>query len=65
MIIQRFGKDALCMNLIVSEVRLVGGLQPSSGRLELNFYGVWGTVCNRKFDNNAAGVVCNMLGYQR
>ena len=23
----------------------------------------WGTVCQRGFDENAANVVCNMLGY--
>ena len=46
-------------------VRLVGGIQPSSGRVEVNFNGVWGTVCEDYFDTNAAGVVCHMLGYQR
>jgi len=43
-------------------VRLVG---PSSheGRLELNYNGVWGTVCNDGFSIEAATVVCRSLGF--
>lgn len=42
-------------------IRLTGGNQ-NSGRVEVFFFGKWGTVCDDNFDNNAAKVVCRMLG---
>ena len=44
-------------------VRLVGGPSPHEGRLEVRYNGTWGTVCDDYFDNEAATVVCSMLGY--
>jgi len=45
-------------------VRLVGDdTNPRSGRLEVNFNGVWGTVCGNYFDNRTASVACYMLGF--
>ncbi|EDV19474.1 uncharacterized protein TRIADDRAFT_62104 [Trichoplax adhaerens] len=44
-------------------VRLVGGNQPNQGRLEINFNGVWGTVCDDRFDITDANVVCKQLGF--
>jgi len=44
-------------------VRLVGGINPQEGRLEVYFDKIWGTVCHDYFNNEAAGVVCYMLGY--
>ena len=44
-------------------VRLVGGPSPREGRLELNYNGVWGTVCDDDFTNTAATVVCRSLGF--
>ena len=43
-------------------VRLVGG-DRHRGRLEVRHNGVWGTVCGNYFNNAAATVVCNMLGF--
>ena len=31
------------------------------GRLEVNYGGQWGTVCDDRFDNNAAKVACKSL----
>jgi len=46
-------------------VRLVGGPNPREGRLEVNYRGTWGTVCDDWFTDAAASVVCYMLGYGR
>ncbi len=50
-------------------LRLVGGTissltnQPLSGRLEVNFDGVWGTIGSTGFDHLSAHVLCAQLGY--
>ena len=48
------------------DVRLVGGLSPNEGRIEICWNGTWGTICDsRWYDiyNNAVDVVCKQLGY--
>ena len=47
-----------------NEVRLVGD-SGSRGRLEVYHNGTWGTVCDNGFTDEAAEVVCFMLGYGR
>ncbi|XP_064388306.1 scavenger receptor cysteine-rich domain superfamily protein-like [Halichondria panicea] len=50
-------------------LRLVGGPissltnQPLSGRLEVNFDGVWGAIGSTGFDHLSAHVICTQLGY--
>ena len=38
------------------------GREKYEGRLEIEFEGKWGTVCNDGFDKKAAEVVCRSLG---
>ena len=44
-------------------VRLVGGDDNNRGCLQVLHNGVWGTVCDDFFNDAAARVVCNMLGF--
>jgi len=36
---------------------------PNEGRLEIKVVGLWGTVCDDKFDDHDARVACSMLGF--
>jgi len=50
------------LNLLFT-VRLVGGNSSREGRLEVYYNFTWGTVCDDGFTDEAAKVVCNMLGF--
>ncbi|XP_063040874.1 T-cell differentiation antigen CD6-like [Engraulis encrasicolus] len=43
------------------DVRLTGGLDRCSGRVEIHRNGTWGTVCDSCFGREEAMIVCSML----
>ncbi|XP_056439263.1 deleted in malignant brain tumors 1 protein-like isoform X2 [Gadus chalcogrammus] len=43
-------------------VRLTGGADRCSGKVEIHLNGTWGTVCNTCWDQQMAAMVCSMLG---
>ncbi|XP_060582023.1 deleted in malignant brain tumors 1 protein-like, partial [Ruditapes philippinarum] len=53
------------VSISCTPVRLVNGSNQYEGRLEVWHDGSWGTVCDDKFDDMSASVVCRLLHYQR
>lgn len=51
------------IQLLITNVVLVGGAGPYEGRVQINFKGRIGTICDDGWDDNDAQVVCRMLGY--
>ena len=46
-------------------IRLVGGTSHSNGRLEIQWNGQWGTICNygNRWDHKETAVACRQLGF--
>ncbi|XP_033747656.1 deleted in malignant brain tumors 1 protein-like [Pecten maximus] len=45
-------------------VRLVNGITPNEGRVEIYHDEEWGTICDNNFDEAEAHAVCEALGYR-
>ncbi|CAH1794724.1 unnamed protein product [Owenia fusiformis] len=45
------------------QVRLVDGPNERSGRVEVYYAGVWGTICGKDFEKIHAEIVCSTLGF--
>ena len=52
--------ESVCIN---GDVRLADGTGNFSGRVEICFNNVWGTVCDDDWDRNDAEVVCQQLEF--
>lgn len=50
-------------NCADGDVRLVGGVNSTLGRLEVCINRAWGAVCNRRFGTNEALVICQQLQF--
>nr|XP_054761420.1 soluble scavenger receptor cysteine-rich domain-containing protein SSC5D-like [Lytechinus pictus] len=48
---------------LTPDVRIVNGLTPREGRVEIRLNGVWGTICDEYLSFNDAIVVCRSLGF--
>ena len=51
------------VSCVDGDIRLVNGLNPLEGRLEICFNKAWGTVCHNRFSTEDATVACNQLGF--
>ncbi|CAH2286348.1 deleted in malignant brain tumors 1 -like [Pelobates cultripes] len=54
--------NVLCSQSVISNVRLVNGSSSCSGRVEVYFKEMWGTVCDQHWDLHGASVVCKQVG---
>ena len=47
-----------------NRVRLVGGVNDYIGKIEIQYLGIWGSVCDNDFDSGDAEVVCREIGIE-
>ena len=46
-----------------TDVRLVNGTVPTNGRVQICLDGLWGSVCDDRWDSRDAEVVCRQLQF--
>lgn len=46
-------------------IRLADGETPYEGRVEIYHAGIWGTICDDRWTNREASVICHMIGAMR
>ncbi len=46
------------------EFRLVNGTTNSSGRVEVLYSGMWGTICDDSWDNDDSAALCRHMGFK-
>ena len=53
---------ATCAN---GDIRLVGGVSPLEGRVEVCWNKTWGTVCDGSWEVTDGNVACKQLGFSK
>ena len=46
-----------------SAIRLIDGINKLEGRVEIQYQGIWGTICDDGWDDTDATVVCKELNF--
>ena len=46
-----------------SAIRLIGGINKLEGRVEIQYQGIWGTICDDGWDDIDTTIVCKELGF--
>ena len=54
--------ETLKGNCTTGSIRLVNGSNDLEGRVEVCVSDAWGTVCDSRFSEDQAAVICNTLG---